>query len=224
MTVKVAAKCRAVPSERWTVEPDGALSRGGDCLAVKGTAGQVTLRPCADTVFQDWQPGSSGELVNLSTGTCLAGSAGLAARLQSCDGAVAQRWIRPAGPLTSAIPGWCASSWSEAGPPAGPVSLRECAGSRATSWTAEPDGTLRGNGECLTLTFPAVNGALVTSAPCLGTAAQQWQPLPDGATSEQLLNPRTGFCLADQGDQPGPNQLSLGYCTVTDAGTSWRLS
>jgi lysozyme len=222
--VEVVQACSHVPSQRWTVEPDGALMIGGGCLAVNGTAGQVTLRPCSGTAFQDWQPESTGVLVNASTGTCLTAAAGSAAQLKSCAGGAAQQWALPAGPLTSAIPGWCASAWHPATLPAGAVSLRQCGGIRATNWSAEPDGTLRSDGFCLTITYPAVNGALVVMAPCTGAAGQQWQPLPAGLSSSQLLNPRTGLCLADQGDQPGAARLSLGYCTLTDPGTSWQLS
>ncbi|HUC59528.1 MAG TPA: GH25 family lysozyme [Streptosporangiaceae bacterium] len=225
-TIEVVSPCRQVASQRWTFSPDGALSKGGDCLAVSGAKGlQVALRPCAGTVFQDWQPSFTGGIVNASTGTCLAvNTKSSLAGLQSCTGGTAQQWTLPSGPLTSAIPGYCASAWHAAALPAGPVSLRTCGSSTATNWTAEPDGTLRSGGECLALTYPAVAGALVTMAPCTGAPGQQWQPLPDGLSSGQLLNPRTGLCLADEGDQPGAAQLSLGDCTVTDPGTSWQVS
>jgi GH25 family lysozyme M1 (1,4-beta-N-acetylmuramidase) len=228
--VQVTKACQHIVSQRWTLSPDGALVLGGDCLAVNGNTSLATiplaLRACSGTVFQDWQPGPSGQLVNLSTGACLSVAKTSVAVLEACDGTGAQQWTLPPGPLSSAIPGWCASAWHAAGTPAGPVSMRQCGGADATSWTAESNGTLRSAGDCLTVTYPAVNGAPVAAAPCRASAvaSQQWQLLPAGPAAEQLLNPSTGLCLADQGDQTDGAQLSLGHCTTTDQGTVWQVS
>jgi GH25 family lysozyme M1 (1,4-beta-N-acetylmuramidase) len=225
-TIGVTVGCSHIPSERWTVADDGALIDGGRCLAPDGSAGALTLRACRDSSFQDWQLGSAGALVNLGTGSCLTAipvKHGVTAELADCPGGPPQDWALPAGPLASAFPGWCASTWHSPAFPAGPVNLRKCGTSRATTWSAGPAGTLQSGGQCLSLTYPAVAGSAVTTARCRGTAGQVWEPLNTAQAAEQYLNPGTGLCLTDSSDQPGPGQLVLGYCTTTDPGTAWQL-
>ncbi|HEX9623861.1 MAG TPA: ricin-type beta-trefoil lectin domain protein, partial [Streptosporangiaceae bacterium] len=149
--------------------------------------------------------------------------AGAAASLAACDGGARQLWRVPTGPLYSALPGFCASSWVPAKVAAGPVRLRECRGGRATSWSVEPDGTLRSGGRCLALTFPAVAGAAVVVAKCDDRPAERWQVF-GGPLAVEILSPQTGLCLAVPGDQVLAPSLALGYCTTTDPGATWRLS
>jgi GH25 family lysozyme M1 (1,4-beta-N-acetylmuramidase) len=220
------ARCQPVKAERWTLTADGGLRLGGRCLAPRGTAGQVRLRACRDSVFQQWQSGADGALVSDQAGGCLTaitGKHGETVGLGQCLEAQTQRWTIPAGPLTSGVPGWCASSWHSPGTPASSVTLRRCGTARATAWTVEPSGTLRTSGGCLTLTYPAVPGAVVHVAACRGRPDQQWQPLSTGPLASFLVNPATGLCLADPGDRPDSARLAIGYCVFPDEGTSWRL-
>jgi GH25 family lysozyme M1 (1,4-beta-N-acetylmuramidase) len=221
------AACRPVAGQRWAMTNYGGLRLREACLAPLGQAGRLQLRPCRVSLFQQWQPGADGALTNDETGACLTavtGKHGDTVELGGCSGAKAQRWTLPAGPLTSGIPGWCASSWHVAGMPAGPVTLRQCGSARATAWTALPSGTLQTSAGCLTLTYPAVAGAAVVIARCRGTGSQQWQPLGTGPLAELLVNPVTGLCLADPNDAADHAALALRYCVAADPGTSWRLS
>jgi lysozyme len=220
--------CRHLAAQRWTMTNYGGLRLRAGCLAPLGQAGHLQLRPCRDSLFQEWQPGADGALTNDQTGACLtevAGKHGETVALDGCQGTKAQQWTLPAGPLTAGIPGWCASSWRVAGIPVGPVTLRSCGSARATAWTAQPSGTLQTSGGCLTLTYPAVAGAAVVVAACHGHQDQQWQPLPTGPIAALLVNPVTGLCLADPFDAADhAPPLALGYCVSSDPGTSWRLS
>jgi len=204
------AACQHVASQRWTISPDGGLRMGGACLAASD-ADLVRLRPCRETVFQQWQKATDGGLVNQRTGDCLAAPPrARRVSLQTCDAYRTQRWVLPAGPLASGIPGRCASAQ---------VVLRGC--SHPDGWTAEPDGTLNVDYRCLTVGFPAVAGSPVHLARCKGAAAQRWQ-IVNGPMAVQLVTPEAGLCLADPGDQVS-GQLALGYCLTADPGVSWRL-
>jgi GH25 family lysozyme M1 (1,4-beta-N-acetylmuramidase) len=222
--------CRHIAGQRWTMTNYGGLRLREGCLAPLGQAGHLQLRPCRDSLFQQWQPGAGGALANDQTGACLTevagkhGKHGETVALDGCRGTKAQQWTLPTGPLSAGIPGWCASSWHVAGLPAGPVTLRRCGFARATGWTAMPSGTLQSSGGCLTLTYPAIAGAAVVIARCRGTGSQQWQPLGTGPLAELLVNPVTGLCLADPADSANHAALALGYCVAADPGTSWRLS
>ena len=211
---------RPVFGEQWTVSSDQALRLAGRCLAVTGAAGNLALRTCTDSGSQQWRPGTAGTLVNVSTGDCLTALAARAAAA-ACTGASSQRWRWPAGPLAAGIPGWCASDWQPAKAPPGPVTARECGTARASTWTPEPDGTLRSLSRCLALSYPAVAGAAVQAAPCTGLAGQQWQ-LSAGQVAGQLSNPKSGLCLADPADPPATARLTLGYCDAADPATYWR--
>jgi lysozyme len=220
-TVGVTA-CRPIASERWSVSPNGELHQGDICMAA-GQAGPVELRHCRGTTFQNWQEGTDGALINLATGDCLTvrtvGSRPVAG-VFACYGTRRQRWVLPPGPIISGLPGWCASAQPAAQPG---VSLNRCGGRPATTWTAEPDGTLRANGRCLAISSPAVAGAPVRMERCTGLSTQRWQFF-NALAGVQLVSPRPGLCLADPGDSRiAPVKLTLGYCLAADPGASWHL-
>ncbi len=212
------AKCEHIAAERWSISRNGELSQRGTCLAA-GHVGLVQLRPCHGTIFQIWQESTGGALVNLATGDCLAAEAERhrpAAGVRGCDGSRPQRWVLPPAPITSDLPGWCASALDG-------VSLRRCRGPLAGTWTAEPDGTLRAGGRCLAISFPAVVGAPVRMQRCTGATAQRWQFFNE-LRGAWIMNPKAGLCLADPGDQrTAPVPLTLGACLASDPGVSWRL-
>jgi hypothetical protein len=218
--------CRKGPSQSWTFTQYGAITLARHCLSL-GNGGSKPLRllSCRNSIFQRWQLSSDGQIANVQSGDCLAiadRKAGAESAVAGCDGGARQLWRLPAGPLTAAIPGWCASTWEPARVRVGPVRLRECRGGRATSWTVEPDGTLRSGGRCLALTFPAVAGASVVAASCDGRPAERWQVF-GGPLAVELLSPQVGLCLAVPGDQVLSPSLALGACTTTDPGATWRL-
>ena len=216
------AKCRDVASERWSIWPNGELRRGDICMAA-GQAGPVELRHCRGTIFQNWQAGTDGALINLATGDCLTVRAAdhrPVAGVFACYGTRRQRWVLPPGPITSGLPGWCASALPTAQPG---VSLRRCGDPQAGTWTAEPDGTLRSSGRCLAIGSPAVAGTLVRMERCTGVAAQRWQFF-NALAGVQLVSPKPGLCLADPADsRTAPVNLTLGYCLASDPGVSWHL-
>ena len=123
----------------------------------------------------------------------------------------------PAGPLYSALPGFCASV--AAGP--GPVHLRECRSGRATSWSVGPGGTLRSRGRCLALTFRRA-GALAVAAKCNRQRSERWQ-IFGGPLAAEILSPRLSLCLAVPGDNVLSAGLTVGTCTTTDPGVIWHL-
>lgn len=214
-------KCQHIASERWSISSNGELRQGVTCLAA-GEAGPVLLRPCRGTIFQNWQAGTDGALINLATGDCLTAVTvnhrPAAAGVFGCAGTPAQRWVLPPEPITSGLPGWCASA-----PPAGQhsVSLSRCP--LAGRWIAGPLGALRAAGQCLTITSPAVAGSPVRMERCDGAPAQRWQFF-NALAGVQLVSPKPGLCLADPGDsRTVPVKLKLGYCLVTDPGVSWRF-
>jgi GH25 family lysozyme M1 (1,4-beta-N-acetylmuramidase) len=209
-------------ADQWTVSQDQALRLAGRCLAVAGTTGNLALRPCRDSGFQQWPSGTAGTLVNVSTGECLT-ALPARATAAACTGAGSQQWRRPAGPLTSGVPGWCASDWQRAAAPPGPITARACGTGRATAWTLEPGGTLRSRDRCLAISYPAVAGAAVLAAPCTGLAGQRWQ-LGAGQVAGQLSNPKSGLCLVDPADPPATARLVLGYCDAADPAAYWRPS
>jgi hypothetical protein len=218
--------CRKGPAQSWTFTQYGAITLARHCLASGRPTQPLRLRSCKGTVFQRWQLRSDGLIASVQSGDCVAAAgrkAGAAASVAACDGDARELWRGPAGPLYSALPGFCASSWEPARVAAGPVRLRECRGGRATTWSVEPDGTLRSGGRCLALTFPAVAGASVVVAGCDGRASERWQVF-GGPLAVEILSPQAGLCLAVPGDQPLSPSLALGACTTTDPGATWRLS
>jgi GH25 family lysozyme M1 (1,4-beta-N-acetylmuramidase) len=213
---------RPVFADQWTIGQDQTLRLAGRCLTVTGAAGDLGLRTCRDSGFQQWRTGPAGSLVSVSTGDCLTVLPGGVAAA-ACIGTTSQQWRLPAGPLASGIPGWCASDWQPANAPLGPVTMRKCGTSRATAWTLEPAGTLRSGSRCLAISYPAVAGADVQAAPCTGLPGQQWQ-FSDGQVAGQLSNPKSGLCLADPAELPATGRLAIGYCDTADPATYWRPS
>lgn len=213
-------KCRNIASERWSISPNGELRQGETCLSA-GAAGPVQQRHCRGTIFEKWQAGTDAALINLDTGDCLTATTvnkRPTATVAACAGTPAQRWVLPPGPITSGLPGWCASALPASQTS---VTLRRCA--LAGSWIAGPGGALRADGRCLSTTSPAVAGSPVRMERCTGVAAQRWQ-LFNVLAGVQLVSPEPGLCLADPADsRAAAVKLTLGYCLAADPGVSWHL-
>jgi GH25 family lysozyme M1 (1,4-beta-N-acetylmuramidase) len=234
--------CSHSTAERWTIAADGSVRVRGRCLAAKPTASKapaaLDLTSCAGP--QRWQLASNAVLKNLTDGRCLADTGtGNGSRAVAADCAAtpnktgsastpstSQQWTLPAGPLTSDIAGYCASTQHPAKGPSNAVTLRRCSTSATQDWTIEPDGALSARGKCLSTAAGTVSpGSLLRLAACASRSdLQDWQ-LARGPIGVQLLNPAAGLCVADPGDAATVGTpLSMEPCVTTDPGTSWRVS
>jgi GH25 family lysozyme M1 (1,4-beta-N-acetylmuramidase) len=235
-------KCSRTGAERWTFAADGSVRIDGKCLAAKSAKGSAPaalhLTSCSRP--QHWQLDTNAVLTNPSGGRCLAdtgnrnGSRAVAADCQAkfnntgsaSTPSKSQQWTVPAGPLTSDIAGYCASTLRPAGGPSNAVTLRRCATSGTQDWTVEPDGALSAAGKCLrTATGTVSPGTVLRLVACApGAADQVWQ-LTGGPVGVQLVNPAAGLCLADPGDAAtAGTTLRMEPCVAADPGTSWRVS
>jgi hypothetical protein len=233
--------CSGSTAERWTIAADGSVRIGGRCLTAKsasaGASAALDLTSC--TGVQRWQLRSNAVLT-FANGRCLAdtgsknGSRAVAAVCQATPNKTgsastpsqSQQWTLPAGPLTSEIAGYCASTLHPTRGPSSAVTLRRCKTSATQNWTIEPNGALSAGGKCLrTATGTASPGSVLRLLPCgAGSADQVWQ-LVGGPFGVQLLNPAAGLCLADPGDRAtAGTTLKLEPCQAGDQGTSWRVS
>jgi len=235
--------CSGSTAQHWTIAPDGTVRIQGSCLAAKpasSTASAALDLTSCTSGEQRWQLASNAVLTNFTDGRCLAdtgtrnGSRAVAAVCQATPNdtgsattpSQSQQWTLPAGPLTSDIAGYCASTLHPAKGPSNAVTLSRCKTSAAQDWTLEPDGALSAAGKCLrTATGTASPGSVLRLVACVpGSAIQVWQ-LAGGPVGVQLLAPAAGLCLADPGDRAtAGTTLLLEPCQATDPGTSWRVS
>ena len=233
--------CNSATSQRWTIAADGSVRARGLCLTAKpaGASASDALDLASCNGRQGWQLGSNAVLTSLSDGHCLSdtgkrnGARAVAAVCQATENntgsastpSTSQQWILPAGPLTSGVAGWCASSLGAAGSQTGGVTLRTCDGTSRQAWTIEPDGALTAGGKCLDLTNGATApGTRVRLVACGPTAGQVWQ-LTGGPIGVHIFSPVAGMCLADPGDRAkGGTQLRIEPCVGGDPGISWRVS
>ena len=70
------------------------------------------LDSCDGSGAQQWRAGTGDRLVNPASGKCLADPAGSTrngkqVQIRSCTGQSNQKWMRPAGPVVSELPGKC---------------------------------------------------------------------------------------------------------------------
>ena len=233
--------CGTATNQSWTVGHDSSLHVSGSCLAAKAVTSTspagLDLTSC--TSAQRWQAHSNAVLIDTTDGRCLADTGtknGVLATASVCQAtpnntgsastpATSQQWTLPAGPLTSGIPGYCASNVLSTGQQTGGVTLRSCNGTTTQAWTLEPSGQLNLGGQCLGLTAGATTpGTRVSLGPCSTTPSQVWQ-LSGGPIGVSIVNPLAGLCLADPGDSStGGTQLVIGPCVSGDPGILWRVS
>ncbi|HUB41926.1 MAG TPA: GH25 family lysozyme [Streptosporangiaceae bacterium] len=229
-------------AERWTVAADGSIRIGGKCLAARSASSTASatldLTSCSGT--QRWQVRSNAVLAYGANGKCLAdtgsknGSRAVAAVCKATSNntgsastpSTSQQWTLPAGPLTSDVAGYCASTLHPSGGPSYAGTLRKCATSASQDWTIEPDGTIRSGGKCLrTVSGTAATGSLLHLGSCASAAADQVWQLAGGPFGVQLLNPAAGLCAADPGDAASSGtRLRIEPCAAGDIGTWWRVS
>jgi len=99
------------------------------------------------------------------------------------------------------------------------IVMWDCDGSAAQNWTAQNDGTIRINGECMDIyRDEKTNKAPVELWTCTGGANQRWQ-----ARNGSLVNPVSRKCLGDpRYNVTDDTQLEIYTCNG-DASQQWKL-
>jgi hypothetical protein len=94
--------CKGQASANWTLESNGALHNGGDCLDTQGagvSAGTVVvLATCNGGATQHWTPEANKTLVQQGSGLCLydpAAANGTRLEISACTTAAAEQWWVP---------------------------------------------------------------------------------------------------------------------------------
>ena len=235
--------CTTASDEHWTVAADGTIRLRGQCLTAAPASGQapaaLAMQSCRGA-GRRWQLQSGDVLANLTDGRCLAGTgsangsraaAAVCVATSNATGSAStpsssQQWTLPAGPLTSGVPAFCASSAVATGAPAGTVSLRGCNGSAGQSWTLKPNGFVMAGSRCLS----ALRGSLTPGTDlqlvsCVRGAPKQLWQLAGGPIGVQLRLPVAGLCASDPSDSSRSGTvLALEPCVAGHAGETWRVS
>lgn len=216
--------CDGKSFQQWTTVQDGTIRVAGKCLdmAGNGSAADTAVRlwTCnsGDTA-QQWQVGSTGELVNPSSGKCLyvpvnSAANGTKPTVHACANDSRHHWLRPAAPVASGNPGKCMAVSGSA------VVLATCASTAAQHWTAQSDGTLRLGGKCLTETAATPSSALSVGS-CSGAAATRWKLVPAGPIATELSGAAAGLCATASSSAVGA-KLVIQSCASTPAAT-WHV-
>lgn len=228
----VAGACTGTGAGKWVVAADGSLRLNGSCLSEAASSGTVTRTSCS-TGSVRWQLGGGtgnlpSGLINTTSKLCLNDTSSKSrARVNAvtCSGSTGQRWVLPAGPVNSGVPGYCLSDYHASGPVTQQVNIRWCSGAGSQTWTVQPGGHVQIGAYCLSL--PAgvgVAGGHVVLATCGTAASQNWQ-VYGGPMGVWLVNSVTSLCLSDPSDRAKSGTgLVLGYCQLSDPGITWRLS
>jgi len=216
--------CNGSAAQRWTVVKDDTIRIHGKCLRVRSAASGTLadLYTCNGSTAQRWQLQTGGQLVNPRSHLCLTdpGSSttnGKQLKILSCQGGANQKWLLPAGPIVSGIPGKCLDDSGNGTANGTKIVMSACDNSAEQKWVAEPGGTVRIHGKCLDV---GTSNAILHT--CNGSSAQQWQINPDGPGT-MLENPGSG-CLADPNDSTADGtQAVILSCSTADPGMAWRV-
>jgi hypothetical protein len=216
------SSCTGKSNQNWTVVPDGTIRTGGKCLDVVGgstaNGAKLQLYTCNSAdLAQVWQAGTDSQLLNVKSGRCLdvtAAKAGNGTRpvIATCAGSATQpneHWLRPAAPLVSGTPGKCAAVSGAAAVLAG------CANTAAQHWQAQPDGTIRAGGKCLTAAAGA--GSAVSVLGCSSSVSMKWKLVSKNPVAVQFAN--GGLCVAVPASG---SRLVMEPC-VNNATDTWQL-
>lgn len=218
------SSCTGHANQSWTVVQDGTIRVLGKCLDVvggsKSNGAKMQLWTCnPGDGAQQWQAGTDGELVNPQSGKCLEVPVASAANgtrpvLSKCANVATQHWQRPAANVYSGVPGRCLAVSGTA------VVLAGCANTAAQHWTAQPDGTVRLGGKCLTETAATAGSGLLAGS-CSGAAATAWKLSAAGPIGTELTGAAAGLCVTTPSPTPGA-KLVLEPCAATPAAT-WHV-
>jgi GH25 family lysozyme M1 (1,4-beta-N-acetylmuramidase) len=216
--------CTGHANQNWTVVKDGTIRVLGKCLDVvgegkaNGTKLQIWACNSGDG-GQLWQAGTDGQLVNPQSGKCLYVPVSKAVNgtqpvLWTCANVTTQpneHWLRPAANVYSGT-GRCLAASGTAAVAA------TCATTAAQHWTAQPDGTIRVGGKCLTEAGTTARSVLVIGS-CSGAAATKWTMLSAGPIATELAGAAPGLCASVP---PSGAALILQACAPTPA-TTWHV-
>lgn len=218
--------CNGGAAQRWTYAQDGTLRINGKCLDDAGygiSAGtKLQLWSCLNHTNQMWSPVFAAELQGTLSGLCLAdpgGSTrnGTQVELARCLGGDSEAWTLPAGEIISGVPGECMTD-SGAGTANGTaIELEPCVDSTSQRWTAEPDGTVRIFGKCLSLQSGFGAPAVLWS--CGDAFVQQWSVVNLGFSLVSVIS-GGGYYLEAPATASG-TQLTLGDAGSPEA--EWHL-
>jgi len=222
--------CVGSTNERWTMAQDHTVRIFGKCLGAYGSGTSngtaVVLSTCNGSAGQQWRIGVDAQLVNPSSGKCLDDPGfrtanGTRLDIWTCTTGTNERWTTPAGQMVSQIAPLCVDDPGASTADGTLMDVWTCVATAANeAWTVEPDGTVRVFGKCLDVYHSGTaNGTAVDLLSCNGTGAQQWQPRADGT----LLNPQSGRCLTDPGDNAqNGTKLVLFDCGAAP-GEDWAI-
>ncbi|KAA1397741.1 ricin-type beta-trefoil lectin domain protein [Aeromicrobium ginsengisoli] len=213
--------CLGNANQTWALDSYGQLTTGGVCLQLpSGQTANLTLvsvAACTGGTNQKWRQGNFGSLINLASGRCLDVpeadfSNGRQLQVYDCVGTRNQSWVGPPYSAAAGRIAWNTStSCADRDAATDTVQIWSCNGLANQTWRLNADGTLTSGGACMQLSPGSLgNGALVGSAACSPTAAnQRWSRFANG----QLRNVAAGRCLdLDSGNTTNGRQLIVWDC------------
>jgi Ricin-type beta-trefoil lectin domain/Putative Ig domain len=228
--------CASGVAERWTVASDGTLRVNGRCLDIAGSGSsagrQLQLQTCGNAnPRQVWRQGTHGELVNPSSGLCVAdpGSSqrnGTVPVMSACHVKSAEQWTLPAHPILTSVGGSCADDHFSAGNNGAIVDMFWCNDTTGQAWSFRPDGTIRAglySNACLTVRgkLGAVGTKIVLWTCSASNEGQKWAVTPTGDLGSEIR--LGGVCLGITSmTAANATQLVTGKCTASDPRVHWN--
>jgi GH25 family lysozyme M1 (1,4-beta-N-acetylmuramidase) len=216
--------CTGKSNQKWTAAQDNTLRTGGKCLetigASKSNGAKLDLETCnAANGAQIWQAATDGQLVNPASGRCLDVPVASAANgtqpvIEPCANSTSapnEHWLRPAAPVLSGAGKCLAASGSVA-------VVGTCVNTAAQHWQAQPDGTVRLSGKCLT-EAGTTTGSVVSLGSCSGAAATKWKLVSVGPIATDIASIASGGCATVPS---AGTRLVIEPCANTTTGT-WHI-
>jgi GH25 family lysozyme M1 (1,4-beta-N-acetylmuramidase) len=181
------------------IEPADPVAGQALSFTAAGLPAGVTISPAGQITGWPVTVGTYQAMVSASDSQGRAGSVSFGWTVSPGTSAGA------AGPVELQLGGQCLAVAGGAPAEGTPAVLGACTPESAQGWTYAPDGSLRIDGECLTIPA-AAQGAAVELEPCASSAAQQWHLVYPrginpalGSRHTALVSPWSGMCLADPG-------------------------
>ena len=214
--------------QHWTHNSDDSLSTLGRCLDITGDStavgAQVELWDCNGGGNQKWVQQANGSLLNPQSGLCLDDPAdntanGTQLQIYTCNGTPAQQYSVNGGGMIDGPGGQCVDvAGGDTGTNGTVVDLYTCQSYAVDQhwYYNSASGTLQTLGRCLDIIGSGSTGVgtKVDLWDCNGGANQVWKPQSNGS----LLNPQSGLCLDDPGDNTANStQLQIYTCNGTPA-------
>jgi hypothetical protein len=220
--------------QHWTHNSDDSLTTLGRCLDVIGgstaVGAKVDLWDCTGAANQKWVQQTNGSLLNPQSGLCLDDpnfntANGTQLQIWTCNGGSNQVFPVNGGGMIDGPGGQCVDvSGPDDGGNGTAVDLYTCQSYAVDQhwYYNTASSTLQTLGRCLDIigAGSTAAGTKVDLWSCNGGANQVWKPQSNGS----LLNPQSGLCLDDPGDNTANStQLQIYTCNGTPA-QQFRLS